>query len=255
LIAPISFRKNIPLFYNKTEEEIRKDQYERYDPMVIRQSALHLFDELWAGYPMQEVLDFAQEHWPKSEVKNVVELGCSVGRWIAEITETNPKANCWGIDYSYQLLRQASDIWIHGKVDNLDFSRIGFPNNYRIEKKPLQNLRFGLAKAEKLPFDDESQDMVLSSFLFDRLQDPIQGVLEMKRVLKKGGKMIMVTPLNFIKSEHWKQFDPPVKLYHQLTDLGLEVLDWREDMIIKEPLDARGNEIVWRCIAVVATKS
>ena len=251
---PLYKRKEIPFFYDKSEDEFTKDRYERYDPMVIRQSALHLIDEVWQEYPLQDILNFGDEHWPKEEVKNVAEIGCSVGRWIAEIAKQNNDSNCWGIDYSYQLLRQAHDIWVKCKVDNFDLSRIGFSGNFRVQKQPVQNLNFGLAKAEELPFEDNSQDVILSSFLFDRLDEPEKGLLEMQRVLKQGGTMIMVTPLNFLKTEHWNSFHPPIKLYHYLINQGFNILDWKEDLIIKEPLDVRENTIRWNSIAVACKK-
>ena len=46
---PIQTRQGIPFFHDKNEKEFQQDPYERYDPMVIRQSALHLADELWGA--------------------------------------------------------------------------------------------------------------------------------------------------------------------------------------------------------------
>ena len=37
LPAPISWRRDIPLYYNKTAAEYRADVYERYDELVSRQ--------------------------------------------------------------------------------------------------------------------------------------------------------------------------------------------------------------------------
>ena len=47
----ITHRKEIPFFHNKTPQEFKQDIYERYHEMVVRQSALHLADQLWGKYP------------------------------------------------------------------------------------------------------------------------------------------------------------------------------------------------------------
>ena len=76
----------------------------------------------------------------------------------------------------------------------------------------------------------------------------------MQRILKSGGKMLFVSPLNFKEKKHWQDFQPPIKIYQLLTKLGFQVLDWKEEMIIKEPLDVRGNTIHWNCVGGIVMK-
>jgi len=76
----------------------------------------------------------------------------------------------------------------------------------------------------------------------------------MNRVLKPGGLLIMITPLNFEHSDHWSVFFPAEKLRHYITDLGLDCLQLNEEMIIQEPLDIRGNCVLWKCLGIVAKK-
>lgn len=123
---PISYRKEIPLFHEKTEAEYRKDPYERYDEMVVKQSVLHLADEAWKTYPMQAVVDFAANHYPTNSDSHILEIGCGVGRWIGTLAQDYPKAHCWGIDYSYQMLKRAREFWIEGKEIWMDLTRKGF---------------------------------------------------------------------------------------------------------------------------------
>lgn len=253
---PIYYRKSIPFFHDKTAIEFQKDNYERYDEMVIRQSALHLADEIWGMYPMQKILDFAQDHYPKLDSESqIVELGCAVGRWIANLAKHYPQANCWGIDYSYQMLKRAHEFWVKGKDISIDLSNKGFPQVFDIQASQLKNLQFGLAKVEQLPFADQSQDLVLNSFLLDRLDDPIKGLNEMYRILKQHGKLILISPLNFQQAAQWAKLYPASKIRDLLNQLGFKILDWTEDLIIREPLDARGNLIEWKCLALVAKKN
>ena len=251
--SPLLHRKSIPFFYDKSPGEFQKDRYERYDPMVIRQTALHLADELWDQYPLQPVFDFAQPHLPTSP-KNVVELGCSVGRWIAILAQQYPKATCWGIDFSYQLLKQAKEFWVRKKSIQIDTSRLGFSGIRNLEGFALENLQFGLAKASNLPFDDNSQDLLIHSFLLDRVEDPMTALKEHYRVLSPNGILIFVTPLNFQEAKLWEKYYPAIKIHQMLTLLGFSILDWKEDLKITEPLDARGNALVWQTIGIVAQK-
>lgn len=248
--AAIRFRNQIPFFYDKSAKEMQQDPYERYDPMVIRQAALHLADELWKGYPMQAILDFTQLHLPATNLNHILELGCGLGRWIASLAQQFPAAQCWGIDYSYQMLKQAHAVWVAGKDAPMNFARYGYSAAYPIQGFSLEHLHFGLAKAELLPFEDQSQDLILSSFLLDRLADPIAGLQEMHRLLKPGGRMLLISPLNFSQANHWDQFYPPIKIYQILASMGFVILDWQEALLIEEPLDRRGNVVQWNCVAV-----
>ena len=251
---PLSHRKGIPFFCDKSEKDFLADIYERYDDVVLRQVALHLGDELWGHYPMQHILDFADDFYPSDPHQHILEIGCGVGRWIAHIAQRFPESNCWGMDYSYQMLKQANSYWVAGKDITIDLSNNGFPKTQVVKGKEIKNLNFGLANAADLPFSSDSQDLIVNSFLLDRLEDPIQGLQEMFRVLKPDGRLIMVTPLNFKKTQNWEALYPVNKIHDVLIDIGCSILEWKEEILINEPLDAHGNRITWKCIAVTASK-
>ncbi|MEM6966486.1 MAG: class I SAM-dependent methyltransferase [Bacteroidota bacterium] len=251
---PVSYRKEIPFFYNKSNLEFRRDQYERYDSKVVRHTALHLADQLWERYPFQPAFDFTTKHLQIDAGQNIVELGCSVGRWIGTLAARYPQANFWGLDFSYQMLKRANAFWRQKEIIQLNLSNWGF-SPIEIEGHALENIQFGLAKAEELPFENETQDAVVSSFLLDRLGDPVRGLKEMYRVLQPHGKMIFVTPLNFYKRKDWETFHPPIKIFHLLKQIGFDVLDWEETLTVEEPLDCRGNVVKWNCVAGACKKS
>jgi len=246
-------RKGIPFFHQKTELEFQQDIYERYHEMVVRQLALHTADQLWGRYPFQPIFDFAEKHCEEARESTILEIGCGVGRWISTLAKRYPKSTCWGIDYSYQMLKCANEFWVKGQELSIDLRNKGFDQQSQKGEK-LNNLKFGLAKAEKLPFEDNSQKIVVNSFLLDRLENPIKGLKEMYRVLKPGGKLIVISPLNFKKVDHWKMFYPSSQLSTILKEIGFKVLDWKEDIIVNEPLDVHGNLLRWKCLGFVAEK-
>jgi ubiquinone/menaquinone biosynthesis C-methylase UbiE len=246
-------RGRIPFFHDKTKLEFQEDVYERYNDMVVRQSVLHLADQLWGYYPFQPVIDYAEEYYPVESDLNVLEIGCGVGRWIASLATRYPQANCWGIDYSYQMLKRADEFWVQGQEVTIDWTHKGM-DKISMRREAIENLNFGLAKAESLPFEANSQDFVVNSFLLDRLSDPRKGLEEMYRVLSPSGTMVAVSPLNFNQAQHWNLYYPSSKILSLLKEIGFEILDWKEDIIINEPVDKRGNCMRWKCLGFVLRK-
>jgi SAM-dependent methyltransferase len=253
MLTPLYNRRDIPFFYDKSDHEFRQDDYERYHEMVVRQSALHLADLFWERYPFQPVFDFGEKYYPKEQEINILEVGCGVGRWIAGLAQRYPISNCWGIDYSYQMLKRANEFWLAGQEISIDLKDRGL-DQILLKSETLHNLKFGLAKAEKLPHENNSQQLVVSSFLLDRVDNPMQCLKEMYRVLVPSGQLILISPLNFKIADHWTRYYPPSKLSDILSDIGFDILDWQEDMIVHEPLDAHGNSITWQCLAFVVRK-
>ena len=254
MIDPHEYRHGIPFFCEKSESEFSRDIYEKFDEMVGRQTALHLADDAWKTYSSQRVLDFVSTHLLVVPNARILEVGCSVGRLIATLATKYPESQCWGLDYSYQLLKRAKEFWIDAKSINVDLRGKGM-EKLLVKGKALKNLQFGLSKAEELPFDHSSQDIVISSFLLDRLEDPIAGLREMYRVLGEGGQMIMVTPLNFTSAEHWKALYPVSTIRELLQEIGFAIDVWEENLMVIEPLDIHGNVIVWKCLAIACRKA
>jgi len=251
--APKKVRRNIPFYYNKTEAEFRADSYENYEENVVRQSLLHLADELWWNYPIQNIKDWVMQNLPESPNLQIAEIGCSVGRIIGDVAQKYPKSQCYGLDFSYQMLRQANDYWTKGKSLELDLTSRGFPV-VKLQGRQLQNLNFALAKAEELPFEDESLDVVYSSFLIDRADNPEQVLSEMYRVLKKAGTMILLTPFNFQKKKHWEEFYPVRNFAGVMKSIGFQMIKKEEGILVKEYLDKNGNGVEWKVTAFLNSK-
>lgn len=194
LPVPAATRRGIPFYHAKTEAEFREDVYERYDELVTRQTALHLADELHGVYPFQALQDYIGSHLLTRNNLAIADLGCSVGRLIGDLATDNPGWDCYGIDLSYQMLRQARDYWVMGATLQPNLLRYGWgsPN---LSGQAVTNLHFALARAASLPFPDASLDVVINTFLLDRLPSAFPAFREWKRVLKPGGQLICVSPL------------------------------------------------------------
>ncbi len=238
------------MYYDKSEAEVREDVYERYDELVTRQTALHLADTLHGGYPFQLLLDYVLRHLPSGEQLAVADIGGSVGRLAAELAQDNPDWDVYALDLSYQMLRQGNDFWKKGESLRPNLIRYGW-GTPELPGHQLSNLHFALAKGERLPFPDDSLDVLLNTFLIDRLPQPFAALTEWQRVLKPGGTLITVSPLNFLRPEGWHQAHPPVKILAHLQQQGWQVEDWTDPLLLREPMDARGNSVDWQCLAFV----
>lgn len=245
---PVSRRRQIEFYYAKTTAEFRADSYEDFANYVVRQQALHYNDEFWGGYPFQLLLNWigqATANLPPAA--NVVEVGCGLARPLGELAEKRPDLSCAGFDFSYQLLKSAHAYWCSGSC-----ARLGHPEREIPHPKPagrlLANIQFGLARAADLPLTTGSVDLLISTFLLDRLADPLLNLAEWRRVLRPDrGRLLLISPLNFQRAAHWRIFHPPDRLSAVLAE------EWtiirRDELTLTEPLDAHGNSINWRCHA------
>lgn len=254
LLSPAPFsRRGIPFYYEKSEAEFKADVYERYDELVTRQTALHLADELHGAYPFQPLKEYISKYIPINGRLTVADIGCSVGRLIGDLATANPSWDCYGIDLSYQMVRQANDFWVKGKTLCPNLVRYGWGTPQLLGQN-LNNLHFALAKGEDLPFPSTSLDVLFNTFLIDRLPSPFAAFREWARVLKPGGRLIVVSPLNFLQPDGWRIAHPPVKIMAHLQQEGWVVEDWTDPLVLEEPMDVRGNSVHWASIAFTIRK-
>lgn len=221
------------------------DPYEQYDPMVLRQSLLHLSDELHpVGYPFQALLDWMHARLPTNTPEVILDIGCGVGRLAGALARHYPKATVWGVDYSYQMLRQAWRYWKSGSTLEVNGNARGWPC-LQLQRPTIDNLQFGLATAEDLPIQSASVPLCTASFLFDRLEHPEAFLQEVYRVLVPGGQFLLATPFNFQRADLWRQYGEVSKLVAALERMGFSSQHQIDRLELTEPLDGRGNRLLW----------
>jgi len=72
---------------------------------------------------------------------------------------------------------------------------VGIDISYAFDKSNiLPNLDFCLGDAFRLPFRDECFDAVVSFDVIEHVEDDLNFLLEIRRVMKKGGKLLLETP-------------------------------------------------------------
>lgn len=251
--APISIRNGIPVFVDKGTAETSADRYERYWEVVVRQLLLHYADELGRENGFQAVYDFIFRAFAPSFQGRILEVGGGVGRLAGELARRFPGGQVFLVDYSYNMLRSAHDRWVAGKDIPLDGRHLGWPEG-ALQGDRLTNLWVGQARGEQLPFRQETMDVVCSTFFIDRAADLAEAIREQTRVLRTGGRLIAVSPLNFQSRRGWEQYGDPEKLTAFFREFGLDLLGFQEELSAEEPLDARGNTIHWRAAGWIFEK-
>lgn len=102
---------------------------------------------------------------PKSEIQNpkILDVGCGTGANLEMLAQFGESE---GVDVS---------------DDALDFCK-------------AKGLKVHKGLAEKLPFEDESFDVVTALDVVEHLDDDVSGLKEIHRVLKTGGKTLIFVP-------------------------------------------------------------
>jgi phospholipid N-methyltransferase len=101
----------------------------------------------------------------------VLEAGCGVGAQTKILAAKNPDTNFISVDLSEDSIREAQAM---------------------IKSFGINNVKLKQADIYNLPFKDETFDSVIICFVLEHLLNPLQALKETKRVLKKGGTLIII---------------------------------------------------------------
>lgn len=77
-------------------------------------------------------------------------------------------------------------------VTGVDFSQGMIRNAFKNRESLGLPVDFRIGDAEKLPFGDNTFDAVVSRYVLWTVTDPMKAIIEWKRVLKPGGKVVIV---------------------------------------------------------------
>lgn len=111
-----------------------------------------------------------QKLGPKNGEK-ILDLGCGDGFYLYLLSNLGIKLNLFGADFDINALNSA--------------------------KKNINSKNFKLIKAdimEKLPFKDDFFDGIVMSEVLEHLPDDIKCMKEVRRILKKGGRVVLSVP-------------------------------------------------------------
>src|SRR5208337_1898433 len=101
----------------------------------------------------------------------VLEAGCGVGSQTKIIAPKNPSCHFTSIDISEKSLKKAKAL---------------------MQSLNIKNVEFQVGNIFNLDFESESFDHIFVCFVLEHLSNPIQALLNLKNVLKKGGSITII---------------------------------------------------------------
>jgi ubiquinone/menaquinone biosynthesis C-methylase UbiE len=116
--------------------------------------------KLWHTRKLRHVINLLPP-----QTKKILDVGCSSALLTAEVAKQLPKSKVFGVD-SYKKA--------------IDFAKTKYPH-----------LKLIVADAHRLPFKDKTFDLVICTETLEHVTDPKKSLLEIGRVLKKGGRGII----------------------------------------------------------------
>ncbi len=140
---------------------------------------------------------------------SVLEAGCGVGAQSVILSQNSPQADFISIDMSANSLNVARE---------------------RINAERRTNVQFQQADLMKLPFADESFGHVFVCFVLEHLKEPLRALIELRRVLRRGGSITV------IEGDHGSCF------WHPETEASIRV--W--DCLIKAQASMDHNALIGR---------
>lgn len=150
-------------FASYVSDESKVNWSQRLEALHEHSSRTHFID-VWTRRAMLARLG----HLPAAPA--IVDVGCSTGHLLVDLREMLPDATLIGVDLLVDGLRKA-----HRQVPDARLLR---------------------ADACELPLDDVSVDAVVSANLLEHVPDDERALAEVFRVLRPGGRAVIVVPVN-----------------------------------------------------------
>jgi ubiquinone/menaquinone biosynthesis C-methylase UbiE len=111
-----------------------------------------------------------------------LDVGCGTGWAVCEAATRLDGGKACGIDISPKMIEKASS-----------------------QTPKRGDIEFRVANSEAIPFPDEFFNAVLCTCSFHHYQNPNRALLEMKRVLKKGGTLVLLDSARDVSFAIWLQ--------------------------------------------------
>lgn len=116
----------------------------------------NLLQRIWHTNKLKMILEII----PNSP-KKILDVGCASGWFLSRLSRNFPLAKCSGIDI--------------------------YDSGINYGKRLYPHLRLKVADAHNIPYRDNTFDLVICTEVIEHVDDPLKVLVEMRRVLKKGG--------------------------------------------------------------------
>jgi ubiquinone/menaquinone biosynthesis C-methylase UbiE len=111
-----------------------------------------------------------------------LDIGCGTGWAVREVAKRVTEGKACGVDISPKMLEKAI-----------------------AQSNRMRNVHFQIADSEALPYPNESFSSVLCTCSFHHYENPLRALSEMRRVMKKDGKLVILDSARDISLPIWLQ--------------------------------------------------
>ena len=155
-------------------------------------------------YVHQGVLNLVNS---ESTITSILDIGCGTGRFLRKIKDRYPNAQLIGMDPAEGMIEKARQL--------------------------MTSATFFVSSAESLPLPDASVDLALSTMSFHHWSDQLQGIGEIKRVLRHDGQFLLADTPGSILSRVIRhgQMRNSTEVRTIFEQAGLDVQDQRRLML------------------------
>ena len=122
------------------------------------------------------VTGWALDYFNFDSSDTVLDIGCGGGETIRRIADHISGGKVWGVDYS----PLSVELSLKRNMENVKSGKVNVVE----------------ASVEKLPFDSDTFDKIITVESFYFWPDPQENLKEVYRVLKEGGKFLIVADIN-----------------------------------------------------------
>lgn len=198
---------------------------EEYDRLALR------YDRRWSRYIAASTWETLQRLSITPGVR-ILDIGCGTGELLKAILERYRDVFITGVDLSREMLRVAAE-----KLGSTDF--------------------VAHADAHHLPFADSTFDIVASVSAFHYLHTPADVLVEARRVLKPGGRLVITDWCgDFLGCRFLAWFLPVLGKAHERTFRTRELVGAIKAAGYKDvAVDRYRIDLFWGLMTAVATAS
>lgn len=144
--------------------------------------------------------------------RKILDLGAADGLMLSKIKDKFPKSNCVGVEYSQELIDVNQD----------------------------KRIKLIQGDVQKLPFKENQFNIVIATAIIEHLSSPQKFLAEIRKVIKRGGVVILTSPVPFWekvatfmrhlpKEEHQHTFTL-LRLVKMFEDKGFKILEKKRFM-------------------------